>query len=411
MEKSELYRFSSLVPKVKKSIKKYKKTYDIDFLSQLLNANYPKLSPEKFLQPIKIYRFYGDLATIVNPNDVDRDDQISQLNLQLNYKTISKIDITNHLTVHLEDRFAEEYSSIELFIDRLNTLGSSEAHNLAQNLKLSRCQYFIKDNDNNKLKRYFNSQCLKIEEVLTADEMVKYQQMLVKSEQEMERNENTYTWKMKKFFIKKEPYVQYGPIISELVFNKKIANFFLNKDIEEFNYEDVINLMGVSSVEKSRYFEFFQGMIKHFENEECEFPGGFKTFENFYIPCLEKIKNIKFVGENYEEMNLFMTFCIENKFVEKQKEMRLEKRIEEQKKINLERAKLKTKFKKIQNINSNSWKTLCVLYYGNSLIKDKQDEEDEENPEDTSKIFWKNIDQSKVCNYRLIEENEDRKNL
>ena len=73
------------------------------------------------------------------------------------------------------------------------------------------------------------------------------------------------------------------------------------------------------------------------------------------------------------------------------------------KKNDFRQAELGYKYKKInKNKCSNSFKQLCILYYGG---KNNMEETKEENEKRTREEYWKNIDQSKVCNYRLINNN------
>ena len=218
----------------------------------------------------------------------------------------------------------------------------------------------------------------------------------------MKKAENTFTWQMTKSHYKFEPYDRYGPILNKLVFNKSTVNLFMNKDFEKISWEDAMNLLQISSVNKRDYFDFLQGLLYYMEKDDCEIVGGVKTYENFKIPCNEIIKKVKFLSEKYEETNFFMTFCIEQKDLKKLEEFRSQKKLEEQNKCSVEKAKLKTKFKKIKNINSDSWKTLCLLYYGNPMMDEEGDSLEIEIPIDKTKSFWDNVDQTRVCKYRLI---------
>lgn len=400
MEKSELYRFSSLIPKVKKSIKKYKKDYNSEFLLTIWNKNILNLAPQKFLQPIKVYRFYGDIVTLDNPL-LQIEDIVHQLTLQSMFKHFAKIEISNMITIHFEEQFSQEYNSIDLFQERLNSLGNCDAHRLSESLNELK-QFIPQTSEGNEIPVDFNhykSYMFNMNELLSEEEMLNYQLVHKNCKTYLEKCENAYSFHMTKIFIKKEPYLKNGPIFKEIKFNRAISELFMNKPIEEFTNEDAIRLLEVSAVSKLHYFEFFKGMIKHLETCDCEFSGGLNTIEEFRIPCQEKLKKIVFNSQNYDEIHFFLFFAIEQQFIDKIKEFRLQKKIEEQNKIDVKRAKLKTKFKKIQNIESDSWKTLCVLYYGNSEIE----EEEHEKSVDYNEIFWENVDQMKVCKYREIK--------
>ena len=218
--------------------------------------------------------------------------------------------------------------------------------------------------------------------------------------EEFKHAENTYTWHMRKVFYKTQSHKKYGPVLNEIKFNKKVANLFINKKVEDFTYQDAYEIMNISANQRTHYFEFFNGMLQHGHSEICEFQGGLETAEGFYLPCFERIKKIDFKGQNYEEQNIFITFSVEQRLIEGLDERRRLKQLEEQNKMSVAKAKLKTKFKKIENIHSDSWKTLCVLYYGNAEGEENDDKND--NAEDYAKRFWANVDQTKVCKYRSI---------
>lgn len=404
MEK-ELYHYSSLTPKVKKSIRKYKKTYDSEFLLKLLKGQDP-ISPPKFIDPHNIYRFYGDLVTIDNLNFFEENDQkIYQLDLHCSFKMISGIDISDNVRIFLEDKFAQDYRPIQLYIDRLNSLGNKQAHNLADfftkmgpHLEIDQKSPIIIDQ-----KHSFPSS-----PIFAKDELRKYQQMQQKCKDFINGSENPYYFYIKKKFHKTEPYVRFGPVITEIGFSKKTSNLFLNKNLEDFSPEDVEKLIKFISVPSEEYFNFFYGMIQHFTTDECEFNSGILTKENIFIPCKEKMKLIKFIGEFYEEMVFVISQSISETSLQNLENIRKKAREEEQHKIDLQKAKLKTKFKNIKHIYSDSWKALCVLYYGNTSEKDSNIEEEEGKKltsEEISKKFWEKADQSKICKFREISYN------
>ena len=107
----DMYQFSSHVPKVKKSIKKYKNKYNQKFLSYLdnkPNVESSQSSPPKFLQPIKFYRFYADLIGIDNPKNFTEEEYIYPLKFYLNYKSVSQLVIGNTLRIDLQEMFCSE---------------------------------------------------------------------------------------------------------------------------------------------------------------------------------------------------------------------------------------------------------------------------------------------------------------
>ena len=404
MESTELYRFSSLVPKVKKSIKKYKKTYNGEFLSKVWKVEQGIIAPPRYIQPINVYRFYGDIVTLDNPlcfSGSGSEECIHQLSLHMTYKSISRIDVSETLCIHLEDKFSKDYYPIDLFIDRLNSLGQKDAHVLAETFSLIREDCQIKEHEDNfchsnpDVGHIFN-----LDEVLSREELVRYQDTLHECQEELKKREDTYTFCLRKFYYKKEPYKRFGPVLDQIRFNQKSAQLFLNKKIEECTYQDAIEMLKISANLSSGYYEFFNGMIQHGKYDCCDYPCGIETIEGCYISCREYLKKITFKSDDYEEYNFFMTISINPQLIEGLCEKRRVKNLEEMNKINVARAKLKTKFKKIENIDSDSWKTLCVLYYGNAESDEK--EENNGNQEDFAKRFWDSVDQSKVCKYRLI---------
>ena len=78
-------------------------------------------------------------------------------------------------------------------------------------------------------------------------------------------------------------------------------------------------------------------------------------------------------------------------------EMRLNKKHEDLNNLCVQEAKLMCKYRRIMSLQSNSWKTLCLLYYGNSKENEVQDNESL-----GKKDYCDKVDQSKVCKYRLI---------
>lgn len=404
MESTELYRFSSLVPKVKKSIKKYKKTYNGEFLSKVWKVEQGLIAPPRYIQPINIYRFYGDIVTVDNPLcfcESGSEGCIHQLSLHMNYKSISRIDVSDTLCIHLEDKFSKDYYPIDLFIDRLNSLGQKDAHELAESFSMIREHCQIKENEgkfchsNSEFGRIFN-----LNEVLSQEELVRYQESLHECQDELKKRDDTYTFCLRKFFYKKEPYRRFGPVLDQIRFNQKAAQLFLNKKIEQCTYQDAIEMLNISANLSSEYYQFFNGMIQHGKYDCCDYNCGVETIEGCYMPCREHLKKITFIGNDFEEMNFFLTISIDSKLIEGLCEKRRLKHLEDMNKINVARAKLKTKFKKIENIDSDSWKTLCVLYYGNAESDDK--DENNGKQEDFAKRFWDSVDQTKVCKYRLI---------
>ena len=404
---TDYYHFSSMVPKVKKSIKKYKKKYNSQFLNKIRQPDpEDKTSPPKFLQPIKIYRFYGDLVTIDNPlSCTDVDEGVSQLDLFMNFKTISNIhlNIGETFRIEFDDWLSESYSSIELYIDRLNSLGNQSAHELANLFMIYKDKFKIKEAQqmNLSLKQCFYKN-LAFDKLVTKKEMCQYNKMISAVNDGMKVKENCFCWKMKKICIKKEPYSQYGQILNEIEFNRKVVNFFMNKEMEDLTNDDALDVMHLYSVHKSEYYSFFMGVVNHLVNNDYNYPARIKTCENYSFPCVENINTYTFVGANYEESHYVVTFCLEQKYIDLLNEMRMNKKQEDSNKLCVQEARIKSKYKKIVNMQSNSLKTLCLLYYGNS-----EENKTEENEELDKEDYWDKVDQSKVCKYRLIENKQE----
>ena len=397
MRNSDYYQFSSLVPKVKKSIKKYKNQYNREFLNKIQSAGF-NYTPPKFLQPIIIYRFFGDFVTIDNPEIYSGN--ISQLSFFLTHKSISKITIKDRLTVHLADDFSKDSSSVDLYIDRLKSLGNLQAFELAKLMEVMKEYFQIKDESSN-INSFYKNHFNKIEDLLSKEELVEYHQMKNRSDSEMSTNENCFTFRMKKFFIKKVPYLQYGSLTNKIEFNQKIILLFMNKELKDLSYDDVFDLFNITSIKKENYFQFFSRIVKGFQKDDCEIQGGMRTVENIELPSIENLKFVNFNGKNYEENHIIITFKIEEKYIDNLFEIRRKNREKELNKINLEKAILFAKYKRIPNVESDSWKTLCLLYYGNS---DELNQKKEEKIEFDRNYYWENIDQSKVCRYRYLKQ-------
>ena len=408
---SSHYYFSSLVPKVKKSIKKYKKNYNKQFLNQIwLQKREEEVSPPKFLQPIKYYRFYGDLAMVDNPENFG--DYISQINIQMNYKTISKIDINETITIHLEDKFSLDYCSIGMFVERLNSLGNTEAHELANMFLINKEKLSISDtkpsdsNYNQNSFIYKANPCRQEDLFASNEELIEYNEMKAFYKQEFKKYENSLSWILKISFIKQEPYIRYGPVINQMEFNKKMISFFLNKNMEDLTYDDAIDISNFSSIPHLEYFQFFIKICwgyfanHYYDSYECD--SILRTYENYSVPCREIAKTFIFKGEKYEEINYVIAFKIEEKYIHNVSERRNNEKLKESYKNDLDKAKLYVKYRKIEKITSDSWKTLCLFYYGNNEINDDDGDENNKNRFERQ-TYWNNLDQSKICKYRYID--------
>lgn len=397
MEKIELYHFSSRVPKVKKSIKKYKSTYNNDFLIKVWN-NMNNEPPQKFLQPFKIYRFYGDFTTIDNPTIFkESEGQIYQLDLHFFFKTISHIDIGDQITIKFNDKFGDQYCPVDLYIDRLNSLGDKTAHELAMFCQHIKPKLQI---ENCIQQETYKEWQWNHSPILQDTEKENYQRVQELYREKSSQLKNSFFLTMRKIFHKTQPFLQYGPILSEVSFNDNLCTLFMNKTMQEFSPEDARNLLKISSVPFDKYFFFFLGMMKHLSDGECEFHGGLKTAENIFLSCIEKLNKFDFVGKYYEETIYVVSYSIDSCLLKNLNNHRIMIKQEEENRLNLAKAKLKTKFKEIKHIYSDSWKALCVLYYGNNDKKSQNNSENSE--EDIKKKYWNNVDQSKVCKYRMI---------
>ena len=397
----DLFHFCSMIPKVKKSIKKYKQKFNVQFLNIISNSSAPQNSPPKFLQPLKIYRFYTDYVGIDNPSTFTDEERINQISLYLNFKTISQITLGKTLKIELQDMFSE-WSSIALYCDRLNSLGNQDSHQLAETLlklkEIKRFKEIPNDCITNEDIFKFN---LNLKKTLSKNEMKQYRSMISNSRRYMSQNEKNYVFKFKKIFNKTEPFCNLGFILNEIEFNKKCVNLFINKDFEKITYDNILDLFKITSINKDHYFEFLNGILNALSQSSEVVNAGIRTSENIYIPCQERFKTYFFKGNKYEEMHVYVIYTIDDKHIENLNVLRLENQKEDADNLNVEKAKIKSKYKKIKNVGCNSLKALCLLYYA-----DKDDENDEnENIEIAenddyaikSKEFWENIDESKVC--------------
>lgn len=392
----ELYHFSSRVPKVKKSIKKFKNTYNNEFLLKVLN-NMNKESPQKFLQPFKIYRFYGDFTTIDNPSIFrESEGQIYQLDLHFFFKTISHIDIGDQITIKFNDKFGDQYCPVDLYIDRLNSLGDKMAHELAMFCQSIKPKLQIQNSFQAAASKEWQLNHFPILEDTEKESYQRFQELYKEKSFQLK---NSFFMTMKKIFLKTPPFLQYGPILSEVSFNNNLCTLFMNKKMEDFSPEDARNLLKISSVPFDKYFFFFFGMMKHISDGESEFHGGLKTSENIFLSCVEKLNKFEFIGKHYEETIYIVSYSIDQFRLDNLNNHRIKIKQEEENKINLAKAKLKTKFKEIKHIYSDSWKALCVLYYGNN---GKSQKEIENSEEDIKNKYWNSVDMSKVCKYRMI---------
>ena len=369
----DLYQFSSHVPKVKKSIKKYKKKYNQDFLKFLNETPNLDISPPKFLQPIKFYRFYCDLIAVDNPRNFSEEECIYPLKFYLNYKSISQILIGNTLKIDLQEMFSSEWSSIDLFADRLDTLGDEDAHDLSKMLYLFKDKHKIKEIsketvDASQVIRFDSS----VRSCLNAKEWREYEAFQSENQKFMSQNEENFVWKMKKVLYKNKTYSRFGYILRELEFNKKCVKLFSNQDLDCITCDNVEELLQLTSISKPVYFKFFMGILNLLINppkEEVEV--GLRTLENFYIPCSEKFKVFMFKSKNYEEMNVYVTYVIDGVHLRNLEALRATNKIEEEAKCNLKKAQIKAKYQKIKNVYCESFKKLCVLYYAKTMKKMK----------------------------------------
>ena len=394
------YNFSCLVPKVKKSIKKYKKSYNSEFLSKFLQQEQdPEFSPPKFLQPITSYRFYGDLVLIDNPESFSG--SINQVSLHMLYKSISKVDINKNFEIFLEDKF-NDYSSLDLYLDRLNSLGNQEAHDITKILEFSKSYLQISKTSPLSITDHIHQDQFD-DLIIKEDEIQSYKEMIANSQQYFVKNQCCF--KVKLVFNKTEPFLQYGPVIKKLEFSPKVVYLFLNKEINDLTQDDAFDIINLPFLSNQEYFSYLKTSLgKHFSKEGLDFSDQsfVKTFENQYIPCTRSFTTFQFKGENYEEYDIFINYEIKQKYFDDLMLITNKKKEEELYKIKVEQAKKKAVYKRIIKMESESWRTLTLLYFGNN-----ENESELKNESFDRESFWNNVDQSKVCKHRLINDNKN----
>ena len=228
--------------------------------------------------------------------------------------------------------------------------------------------------------------------------------MVESCENEMKKDEENFTWKMKKFLCKRDSInIDAGPIANKFEYNRKLVGLIMNKEMEDFTYTDASDLLHVSVSERDEYYQYYiKYMTAHFE-DEYEFDSGIKTSDDFFLPCKKKVKKFSFIGKNYEEHNYIIIINIDSSHLQGLNKFRLNNKQVEDDKVAVKKAKLFKKFLKIRHVDSDAWKTLCLLYYGNKPNNEEVGEDHVDDENFNKEKFWQNVDESKVCKFRLID--------
>jgi hypothetical protein len=274
------------------------------------------------------------------------------------------------LRIDLQEKFDNDWSSFDLFVDRLNTLGDQDAHDLAVLIAIFKEKRKIKEISKEPLTTNqmitFDSG---LKEYLNKKEIKEYHNFVDKNKQFMSQHEDHYMWKMKKVLYKDKTYSHYGFILNGFEFNKKCIKLFTNENLENITNTNIDDLLQITSLRGSVYYKYFMSILNILIAPKTalrEIQVGIRTCENIYIPCIQKIKSFIFKGKNYEELNIFMSYDIDKCHIDRLNEIRLRKEKEEEEKSNLKKAKIKAKYQKIKNVGSDAFKKLCVLYYASN---------------------------------------------
>lgn len=402
----DLYHFSSLVPKVKKSIKKYQKTYNYGFLSSFLQEKEQGLEPfihcpPRFLQPVSLYRFYSDYFISDSPSLLSDEDFLHPFTFHLSCKTINRITMLDTLKIDLQENYSKQWDSLDLLIERLNTLGDKEAHNLALDITELKQHNSLKEIRLEKVPNMFSS----CEKKLSVIEMRNYETYNKKIMKYFTDNQEVFLCKIKKVFHKNSPLSAFGFLTVGFEFNSKCVELCTGKKINELDNDSALDLIYLACIHKKDFFSFTSRILNVLRPQDKPIFASerLRTCEDIKVPCKQDFLAMRFSSLEYDEINVFISYSIDKINLEHIKEVREKKAEEMKKKNDFRQAELGYKYKKInKNKCSNSFKQLCILYYGG---KNNMEETKEENEKRTREEYWKNIDQSKVCNYRLINNN------
>lgn len=356
---------------VQKSIKKPQKKGEIE--EKILNKEKKLVVIPKFIDPINCLHLYGDIIFI----DKLDEDEIGIVSKYQNFKRIVNIEFHDESNSWTTDFVTPcfEPNSWRLICDRLTSLGSLSAYELAKTIE----NFFLLMEDQSQKER---QEMGLNEESLEVISQVKYHQYLKDVQNFLKHKKNNIYL----FLMFEMHSLQNGLELKKIGYSKRLVDLVWEDEFSFTDYTINFSFYDFITIRKEDYFDFIKNNFLRVFEQSNNIYWRFSTLEGIHINLDSPMTTTQFCRDengNLQGMFLFYEFSVEETFLNT---------------VAKSREKT-TKISKRKNTRDDLLEAILQHYYGNGEFTQNSELKKTE-----SDINLQAEGEKKRCGYRVLNE-------